>query len=246
MSSIKQSDSDVHIYIYICICVCVCVYIYIYIYIFFFIFFPPMMVYHRHCIEFPVLSGSTFFIHSLSSHLYLLIPNSQSIPPCLTLATTSLFSVFVSLYNMVSKLKFMALSGASSRREGCCAGCKDQRNCPVLWRWLQKPVQSRSGSLCSTCRLHTLAHTVACCVHGAGLQVGAEASWRRLREHLHKLEESPALLSLPPPTHILSPGNLKPKPAWADDKCIFWVLYQTALHCSPQPSSTVGKPSIQW
>ena len=122
------------VHVCICVCVCVCVYIYIYIYIFFFIFFPPMMVYHRHCIEFPVLSGSTFFIHSLSSHLYLLIPNSQSIPPCLTLATTSLFSVFVSLYNMVSKLKFMALSGASSRREGCCAGCKDQRNCPVLWR----------------------------------------------------------------------------------------------------------------
>ena len=106
-----------HIYTCMCVHVCVCVCIYI----FFFIFSPPMMVYHRHCIEFPVLSGSTFFIHSVSSHLYLLVPNSQSIPPCPTLATTSLFFVFVSLYNMVSKLKFMALSGASSRREGCCA-----------------------------------------------------------------------------------------------------------------------------
>ena len=104
-------------YIHVCVHVCICVYIYI----FFFIFSPPMMVYHRHCIEFPVLSGSTFFIHSVSSHLYLLVPNSQSIPPCPTLATTSLFFMFVSLYNMVSKLKFMALSGASSRREGCCA-----------------------------------------------------------------------------------------------------------------------------
>ena len=124
----------IHSFTYTHMYVCACMHMYIYIYIFFFIFFPPMIVYHRHCIEFPVLYGSTFLIHSLSNHLYLLVPSSQSIPPCPALAITSLFSVLVSLYSMVSKLKFMALSGASSRREGRCAGLKGQRNCPVLWR----------------------------------------------------------------------------------------------------------------
>ena len=117
--------------------------------------------------------------------------------------------------------------------------------CPVLWRWFQKTVQSRSGCLCSTCYLHTLAHTVACCVHRAGLQVGAEASWRRLREHLHKLEEPPTLLSLPPPTHILSPGNLKPKPAWADDKCIFWVFVPDGIASLSTTTKHCGC-AIQW
>lgn len=225
---------------YVCACMHMCIYIYTLFHV-----LSPMIVDHRHCIEFPVLYGSTFLIHSLSNHLYLLVPNSQSIPPCPALAITSLFSVLVSLYNMVSKLKFMALSGASSRREGRCAGLKDQRNCPVLWRWFQKTFQSHSGSVCFTCYLHTLAHTVAGCVRRAGLQVCIEASWRRLREHLHKLEDSPTLLSFHLPTHILSPGKVKPKPALADDKCIFSVLVPDSI-ASLYTTTKNCRCAIQW
>ena len=67
----------------------------IHIYTFFFIFFS-IMVYHR------ILNivRTLLFIHSTYNSLHLLIPNSQSIPPppLSPLATTSLFSMSVSLF----------------------------------------------------------------------------------------------------------------------------------------------------
>lgn len=111
-----------HRYTCMCVHICICVYITL------FHVLSPMIVDHRHCIEFPVLYGSTFLIHSLSNHLYLLVPNSQSIPPALLWQSQVCSLCWWVWYNMVSKLKFTALSGASSRREGRCAGLKDQQN----------------------------------------------------------------------------------------------------------------------
>ena len=81
-SAVQQSDSVIHIQT------------------FFFLIFFSIRVYHR-IIQFPVLYSRTLlFIHPIYNSLPLLIPDSQSFPPTPSspLATTSLFSMSVSLF----------------------------------------------------------------------------------------------------------------------------------------------------
>ena len=72
---------------------------YVYIYIFLFVFFS-IIVHLGYWMYFHVLYSRTLFIHPVYNSLHLLIPNSQSIPPSPlpVLATTSLFSMSVTLF----------------------------------------------------------------------------------------------------------------------------------------------------
>ena len=136
----------------------------------------------------------------------------------------------------------MALSGASSRREGCCAGFKDQWNCPVLWRWFQKTFQSHSSSTCFVCYLRTLAHTVACCVHHAGLPSG-------LRGFVKKTEgASTQAGGIPHPTmtpsshtHLVTrQSEAQTSLGWCQ---VHLLSSGTRQHHSTRLPSTVGVPS---
>ena len=73
----------------------------LYIYIHSFSYSFPLWFITGYWIQFPVLySRALLFIHALHNSLHLLTPNSQSIPlpPPSSLATTSLFSMSVSLF----------------------------------------------------------------------------------------------------------------------------------------------------
>ena len=107
VSGVHQSDSV--FYIYICVYVCVYIYIYIYIcihththtHIHSFSDSFPIQVITEYWVEFPVLySRSLLIIYFIYNSVYLLIPNSQFIPPSYVspLVSINLFSMSVSLF----------------------------------------------------------------------------------------------------------------------------------------------------
>ena len=73
----------------------ICMYMYIFLFVFF-----SIIVHLGYWMYFHVLYSRTLFIHPVYNSLHLLIPNSQSIPPSPlpVLATTSLFSMSVTLF----------------------------------------------------------------------------------------------------------------------------------------------------
>ena len=92
-------------YVYICMCI----YIYVYIYICAFFTFFSIMVIIGYWIYFLILSKDLLFIYSLYNTLYLLIPNSQSIPPSPSspLSGTSLFYIrFILMILIHSTINF--------------------------------------------------------------------------------------------------------------------------------------------
>ena len=93
----KVTQLYIYIYVYVHI-----TYIYTHTHTFFFTFLF-IMVYYRKLTIVPLLNGrDLLFIHSINMYnsLHLLIPNSRSsLPhPLFPFATTSLFSLFVSLF----------------------------------------------------------------------------------------------------------------------------------------------------